>query len=124
MQASGITSPGGSLALCYDERGREYIVPSYCFQASEQFVRPSSTAAPSTSPQHGANTIKTAETPAPITAPALGPPNGACIRLKVGISPGDFRLVVDTSLQESVATFQLRVADAATKVSPTQQSTK
>ena len=31
LEASMITTPNGSLDLCYDERGHQYKVPMYCF---------------------------------------------------------------------------------------------
>lgn len=30
LQASSITTPNGSLEVCYDERGYQYKVPQYC----------------------------------------------------------------------------------------------
>lgn len=118
MQASGVSSPGGSLALCYDERGREYVVPAYCYQAPEKFIRDA--AAPSSAPAENASSpqkqLPKVEANSQSPAAAIAPPSGACIKLKVCVCPGDFRLVVDTSLQETVATFQQRVSDAAAMV--------
>lgn len=104
-QASGITSPNGSLELCYDERGHEYKVPLYCYSSSADLIAPRTAAS--------ACVVAEASTDEP--AVRKGPP-GAAIHLKVKINPGDHLLTIDLFENDTIAMLKQRILEKSIEV--------
>lgn len=101
LQASNITTVDATLARCYDERGHEYNIPSYCW--SSQGPASMSLSAVTTSfdaAKINAN-IKNANQP---------------VAIKVQVNPGDRNFVVNANTSNSVAELKALIATESTVV--------
>lgn len=81
LNASNISTPLGSLELCYDELGNEYRVPAYCYCTPNDIT-------------DGVELSPRSDLP-----PSKRDAKGTPIKLKIRTSPGDsnFTIVADTS---------------------------
>lgn len=103
MQASGINSPNGSLEVCYDERGHEYKIPSYCFSSSPDLIVAKTASAPVAEQEDEEKCVR------------KGAP-GAALHLKVKINPGDHLLLIDTFENDTIAMLKQKIHEKSTEV--------
>lgn len=98
VDASSMTTPNGSLEICYDERGHEYKVPAYCYSNPVEMVNATMQL----------EIVK--KTPSkPIVAKPL--------HLKIRINPGDYNLQIDSSTADSVLQLKKCISEQAVKES-------
>lgn len=107
-QASNITTPNGSLEVCYDERGSQYKVPQYCTanpielnnDSTLSISAPSLTASATIIPA-GENKSNKTSTSAKTTST-----NNAPVTVRVRINPGDdFYFIFDIQTKGNRYTF-------------------
>jgi len=96
LEASNITTFDKTLARCFDERGHEYLIPSYCWSSQG----PANLAPISVIPNIEAKTelvnIKNADQP---------------LELKVQINPGDRNFVIKANTSNSVAELKALICE-------------
>mmetsp|Transcript_12539 Transcript_12539/g.18937 ORF Transcript_12539/g.18937 Transcript_12539/m.18937 type:complete len:233 (+) Transcript_12539:145-843(+) len=95
LDASNINLPNGTLEQCFDERGHEYKVPTFCY----------------TTPSNIGTGAKAMDT----TADSLIKKNvvGRPTLLKVRINPGDHNLSIDTDTSISIAELKRLIHEAS-----------
>lgn len=99
-QASNITTVDATLSRCYDERGHEYHIPSYCW--SSQGPANLSTKPAAASPRKDNNVVIK---------------NGnQAVALKVQVNPGDRNFVINANTSNSVAEFKALICKESTIV--------
>ena len=103
IQASGINSPNGSLEVCYDERGHEYKIPTFCFSSSPDLIVAKPTSALTVEREEEEKCVR------------KGPP-GAPLHLKVKINPGDHLLLIDTFENDTIAMLKQKIHEKSTEV--------
>lgn len=131
LVASSITTPNGSLEVCYDERGYQYKVPQYCVSNPSELssstpnensvasnsngVLPSLTASATVIPANeGVYKARAA-------AIATKSSNNSPINVRVRINPGDHNLTVKADNSNSIAELKsLIAAEAIEKALPIQ----
>lgn len=120
LEAGGITTPNGSLELCYDEQGHQYKTPIYCYcnPVAAGASPPSSDvrvlgSSPPSKPTTKSNT-KTK--PAAVTQP---------MKIKIRINPGDFNLqVTDVLTSDSVLNLKRVVRRQSVEARATAENEK
>eukprot|EP01031_Cornospumella_fuschlensis_P028080 gene28080-33909_t len=120
LEAASVTIPGGSLELCYDERGFEYKVPNFCFCTPVETTSvPSSITLPiasarGSSGKMGAGAAAIHTPPSSASSARLpAPASGKALRVRVRLNPGDVNLSVDAMMGHSISDLKLLVAEAA-----------
>lgn len=107
LEASNISTPNGTLDVCYDERGYMYKVPIYCL-ANPQELRPSSGAGKKKRDKE--NSPRKESKPKEV---------GASIKLRIRINPGDYNLMVNATTTDSISELkQLIVKQASVNPTP------
>lgn len=99
LEASLITTPNGSLEVCYDERGVQYKVPVYCY----------------------ANPVELTNEPLPTSSSSNGSSSGlpseqvrgAPVKLRVRINPGDINVIIDANTGHTVSDLKHLVVEHA-----------
>lgn len=98
LQASNITTEGTTLARCYDERGHEYNIPSYCWSS-----------------EGPANMIKSKQE---VIEPRKKQANiknaNQEIALKVQVNPGDRNFVINANTSDTVAELKTLICQQST----------
>jgi len=139
LEASMITTPNGSLDLCYDERGHQYKVPMYCFadpvelladggSSSSSGGSSSSSSSSSGGSANGGNKngggggggsggwkgsflgSGSATAAAAAAAPAAPVVD---IKCRVRINPGDYTLLLDAKSNDTIRDFKTLVKEQA-----------
>eukprot|EP01031_Cornospumella_fuschlensis_P026589 gene26589-32134_t len=117
LEAASVTIPGGSLELCYDERGFEYKVPHFCFSTPVETTSvPSSISLPIASARVNSGKMGAAAHTPPSSASSArlpAPASGKALRVRVRLNPGDVNLSVDAMMGHSISDLKLLVAEAA-----------
>ena len=101
MQASNITTTGSTLSQCYDERGHEYNIPSYCWSSEGPPDLTKKTSTTESKQRVNKDTIANADKD---------------LVLKVQISPGDRNFTVSANTSNSVAELKRLICEASTTV--------
>jgi len=101
VDASNITTPNGSLDLCYDERGHEYKVPTYCYANPVEMV-------------NAMVQLDVVKKPTP-SKPIISKP----LHLKIRINPGDYNLQIDASTADSVLQLKKNILEQTVKETST-----
>ena len=101
-QASNITTAGTTLASCYDERGHEYKIPSYCWSSEGPA---------------DLKTIYTAARAEPIKSNANIKNAGQDVTLKVQVNPGVRNFLIAANTSNSVAELKAMICKESTIVS-------
>lgn len=93
LEANVVQMDGGSLSLCYDERGNQYAVPEYCFVQPKAVAASSSKAGQSTSASQS---------------------GGKEIQVKIRLYPGEKNFTLTISDGLLVSNLKQAIADEAT----------
>lgn len=99
LQASNITTTGSTLSQCYDERGHEYNIPSYCWSSEGPPDLTKKTLTTESKQRFNKDTIANADKD---------------LVLKVQISPGDRNFTVSANTSNSVAELKRLICEAST----------
>jgi hypothetical protein len=102
LSASGITAPNGTLELCYDETGREYKIPSYCY-TTELLLPPTTQVRPKDSTTEIASIPKSH--------------NEIDLHLKVRVNPGDHNMIVDIYSRDTIGILKQRILEKSMELS-------
>lgn len=109
LEASNITTTGTTIARCYDERGHEYNIPTYCWSDQGPANLKVSKPVPFSEPRKNNVTIKNANQE---------------IELKVQVNPGDRNFVIKANTSNSVAEFKALICKESTIKTDKNQSTE
>lgn len=113
LEASNITTVDATLSRCYDERGHEYNIPSFCWSTQGPAglnTKPTGPSSSSTSPRANNNvTIKNAN---------------QAVALKVQVNPGDRNFVINANTSNSVAELKALICKESTIKTDKNQSTE
>jgi len=99
LEASNISTPNGSLEVCYDERGFQYKIPHYCFSDPVELTTTGIVLTNNNTNTNNNMGVTNSSTPnnssrlATVSEPAV-PGSGTTIKLRVRINPGDHNLTV------------------------------
>lgn len=99
LEASNITTVDATLARCYDERGHEYNIPSYCWSSQGPASMSLSAVTTSSDAAKINANIKNANQP---------------VAIKVQVNPGDRNFVVNANTSNSVAELKALIATEST----------
>jgi hypothetical protein len=103
LQASNITTVDATLARCYDERGHEYNIPSYCWSdRGPANLSPNKSSVIETKKEK--LNIKNSDQP---------------LALKVQVNPGDRNFVINANTSNSVSELKALICKESTIVSHT-----
>lgn len=127
--ASNITSPNGSLEVCYDERGFQYKVPQYCVSHPTELTSGTPSAENSVSGSSAAGVLPSMTASATVipanegvykakaAAIATKSSNNSPINVRVRINPGDHNLTVKADSSNSIAELKALIAAEAVEKS-------
>lgn len=99
-QASSITTADSTLAKCYDERGHEYNIPTYCWSSEGPASLCPKTSVIDPSRNHN---VKINNPDQPLV-------------LKVQVNPGDRNFSIETNTSNSIAELKTLICQASTIV--------
>mmetsp|Transcript_18423 Transcript_18423/g.30700 ORF Transcript_18423/g.30700 Transcript_18423/m.30700 type:complete len:230 (+) Transcript_18423:255-944(+) len=99
LEASNITTVDATLSKCYDERGHEYNIPTYCWSSQGPASMASSSKTAQFDPTKVKANIKNANQP---------------LVIKVQVNPGDRRFELNANTSNSVAELKALIATEST----------
>lgn len=99
LAASGINCPNGTLELCYDDRGFEYKVPSFCYQVQTFSAEPISLDA----------CVK--------AIPVISQDYEPDTTLKIRINPGDFNLSIAVNTRNNIGFLKQKILEKSMEIS-------
>jgi hypothetical protein len=120
IQASNISSPAGTLEVCYDERGHQYKTPIYCMANPVELIdneNPSSNGAPNNGTQAAASSLSAFKNLAGMNRQnKTADVDNSPITLKIRINPGDVNLIVNAAKSDTIFDLKRHIVHKAEEV--------